>query len=79
MHPGTATRMCYETGTWGAPDVLSCQSLEIVRVSQQVYILIHTLVVQNTQYDTLTVTCTHTSMFLCISRQMHFYQMLMLR
>ena len=37
MHPGTATRMCYENGTWGSPDVLSCQSLEIVRVSQEVY------------------------------------------
>ena len=37
IHPGTATRMCYENETWGAPDVLSCQSLEIVRVSQEVY------------------------------------------
>ena len=33
---GTATRLCYENGTWGAPDVLSCQSLEILRVSQTV-------------------------------------------
>ena len=37
MYPGTATRMCYENGTWGAPDVLSCQSLEIVHVSEEVY------------------------------------------
>ena len=33
---GTATRFCYENGTWAAPDVLSCQSLEILRVSQTV-------------------------------------------
>ena len=37
MHPGTATRMCYANEMWGAPDVLSCQSLEIVNVSQEVY------------------------------------------
>ena len=76
INPGIATRMCYENGTWGDPDVLSCQSLEIVRVSQEVYILIHTLVVENMQYNTLTVTLL---MFLCISRQVYFFQMLMLK
>ena len=49
MHPGTATRMCYENETWGAPDVLSCQSLEILRVSQEVYTNTHTGIVQNMQ------------------------------
>ena len=61
MHLGTATRMCYENGTWGAPDDLSCQSLEILRVAQEVYTNTHTGIVQNMQYNTLPATCTHTS------------------
>ena len=33
---GNATRVCYENGTWGDINVLSCQSLAIVRVVDEV-------------------------------------------
>ena len=33
---GNATRICYENGTWGDANVLSCWSLAIDRVAQEV-------------------------------------------